>query len=80
MWDMEGETKVTISAKKQQQQSVVDKDNKAFASRSLLHIMAHFVAVVLVLFIIWHAVPGSSKINLISFNKTSVDLVEMMYY
>ena len=45
----------------QQQQSIVEKE-KAFTSK-LLEIMAHFIAIGLVLYIMWHAVPGSSKID-----------------
>ena len=52
-WDMEGE------AMQQQQQSIVEKE---FTSK-LLEIMAHFIAIGLVLYIMWHAVPGSSKID-----------------
>ena len=59
---MEGDTKVAIISKQQQEQGFVERKEKVFASR-LLDNMAHFIAVGLVLFIIWHAVPGSSKIN-----------------
>jgi hypothetical protein len=44
-----------------QQQSIVEKE-KTFVRR-LLDIMAHFIAIFLVLFIMWHAVPGSSKMH-----------------
>ena len=56
LWDMEGE-----AMQQQQQQSIVEKE-KAFTSK-LLVIMAHFIAIGLVLYIMWHAVPGSSKID-----------------